>query len=231
MKVSNVHHFYSFVFLPSVPVCVVHSSRHHDGDHVLVLARHLDFEACRCYTQQLRRHDLGRCMDQRAFGPGERPDQGQSARGIPETGQGARPITRRPVSDIGRADRRPRRPGRAICYMTTALSVLEYSPGRSKVPYDVKSNVFVDVWACRPSNEGVANAGGDAADGDASSGDEKKDYAALLSHPDCQFAKCFWFSSCFARPCRAVSPTGPLFVSSSTGSDYCVALPITVRHR
>ena len=75
--------------------------------------------------------------------------------------------------------------------MTTALSVLEYSPGRSKVPYDVKSNVFVDVWACRPSNEGVANAGGDAADGDASSGDEKKDCAALLSHPDCQFEK--WF--------------------------------------
>ena len=75
--------------------------------------------------------------------------------------------------------------------MTTALSVLEYSPGRSKVPYDVKSNVFVDVWASRPSNEGDANAGGDADGEDASSGDEKQDCAALLSHPDCHFAKCF----------------------------------------
>ena len=77
MKVSNVHQFYSFMFSPSVPVRIVHSSRHRDGDHVLVLARHLDFEACRCCSQQLRRHDLGRFMDQRASGPAERPDQGQ----------------------------------------------------------------------------------------------------------------------------------------------------------
>ena len=84
--------------------------------------------------------------------------------------------------------------------MTTALSVLEYSPGRSKVPYGLKSAIFVDVWASRAkTEEGDKPGDGDAGGEDASTGDEKKDYAALLSQPDCHCPTCFLFMSMF-RP-------------------------------
>ena len=75
--------------------------------------------------------------------------------------------------------------------MTTALSVLEYSPGRSKVPYGVKSAVFCDVWASRAQNV-EENKVGEVAAEDASTGDEKKDCAALLSQPDCHFPTFFF---------------------------------------
>ena len=74
--------------------------------------------------------------------------------------------------------------------MTTALSVFEYSPGRSKVPYDVKSAVFEDTWAGRKNEDDNPKVDGDAGE-DASTGDEKKDCAALLSQPDFNFRTCF----------------------------------------
>ena len=77
--------------------------------------------------------------------------------------------------------------------MATALSVLEYAPGRSQVPYDVKSAVFVDVWSSRTKTDDGDKGSDDDAGEDAYTGDDgKKDCTTLLSQPYCHFPTCFY---------------------------------------